>query len=83
MLLKIKYDDPRWWTADTPERHVLHNHGISQFFDFKNGDCPPSWILKLNFITAMHFRDVIRITMPNFMESGHTVAEISQFFVFF
>jgi len=64
-------------------KDVLHHHGISQFFNFKKGDCPPSWILKLNFLTAMHFRDVISITMPNFMESSHTVAEISQFFVFF
>jgi len=32
--------------------------------------------LKLKFLTAMHF-------MPNFVEIGHTVAEISQFFAHF
>jgi len=42
---------------------ILHHHGF----------------LRLKFLTAVHFRDAFGVIMPNFVETGHTVVEISQF----
>ena len=39
-------------------------------------------ILKLKVLTVSHFRYTFGVTLLNFVEIGHTVAEISQFFVF-
>jgi len=40
-------------------------------------------ILKLKFLTALHFRNTFCIILPNFVDIGYTVAEILQPFVFF
>jgi len=44
---------------------------------------PPSWISEIDFLTDMQFRDTFCVIVLNFMEIGHTVADISQFFFAF
>jgi len=44
---------------------------------------PPSWISEIDFLTDMQFRDTFCVIVLNFMEIGHTVADISQFFSLF
>ena len=39
--------------------------------------------LNLKFLTSMYFRDTFWITLPNFAEISHSVANILQFFVLF
>jgi len=39
--------------------------------------------LKLKFLTAVYFIDMLCISLSNFMLIGHTVAEILRFFSFF
>jgi len=34
----------------------------------------------LKFLTAAHFRDTFCSNLPNFVEIGHTIAEISRFY---
>jgi len=36
--------------------------------------------LKLKFVTAVYFSDTFSISLPNFVEICHTVADMSQFF---
>jgi len=62
-----------------PLRPILHHHKISRFFDFQDGDRPPVWIFKIEILTAVHFRDTFCLSLPNFMDIGHTIAETSQF----
>ena len=40
-------------------------------------------ILKLNFLTANHFRDTFCVIALNFVDIGRTVAEIAHLFAFF
>ena len=38
--IKIHFNNPRWWTADTLERPILYHHEILQFVHFQDGGCP-------------------------------------------
>ena len=54
---------------------VLHHHEISQFFDSLDGRL----LLMSKFLTVMHFTDAFCIIVPNIVEIGRALAEISQF----
>lgn len=70
--------------ADVLDRPFLHHHKISRFFEFQVGDRPPSRILKnLKKLTAVQFRDMLCIILPNVVKIGHSISEISQFFAFY
>jgi len=57
----------------TDLREMWHDNG-----SLKRIGRPPSWILNSKFLTASGLdRPVL---MPNFVEIGHTIAEISRFF---
>jgi len=57
---------------------------MMQNWSLKHVGRPPSWIIKLTFITGwVHLRDTFCFIIPNFVALDHTVAEISQFFMFF
>ena len=71
---KDNFKNPRWRTADTHERPVLHYRETSRILDFRDGGCTPSWILEIEIFNSRAFeRHVLRVIMPNFMEIGHTV----------
>jgi len=50
---------------------------IWYFFDFSMLRLPPSWILKIQ--SGQQLRDQFCTSMPNFMNIGQNIAEISQF----
>jgi len=51
-----------------------------EFLIFKMVVVRPLGFLKLKFfLLAMHFRDALGVIMPNFVEIGYTIVEISQF----
>jgi len=68
--LKFNFKNPRWRTADTLERPVLH-HEIPRFFDLKIAALHHFGFLKLKFLIVTHFIETFCI-MPNFVEVGHT-----------
>jgi len=75
--------NPRWRAADTLEWPILHRHEILQFVSFQESVAVRHLgILKLNFLTANHFKDLFWIITLNFVISL-TVSEILHFFVFF
>jgi len=43
---------------------------------------PPSWIFKIEILTAMHFSDTFCIIVPNFSDIGHATAEMSRYFAY-
>jgi len=71
-MKNFNFKNPRWRTADTLERPVVHH--ISRFFDSQVGGCPSSWIFEIViFFTAVHFTDTLCVIAPNFMEISRTV----------
>ena len=81
---KITLKNRTWRMADALEKPILHHHDILWFFKiFIMAAFCNLWFLKLKFVTAVHFRDMFNISMPNFVDISHTTAEISQFFTFF
>ena len=76
--------------ADRARRSVLHQHAkfhknrsmvaaIWRYNDFQNGGRPPSWIFEIRFLRSGRLRDPFCTTVPNFVKTGQTVAEISRF----
>jgi len=62
--------NPRWRAADTLEWPVLHRHEILQFVSFQESVAVRHLgILKLNFLTANHFKDLFWIITLNFVIS--------------
>jgi len=66
---KTNFKNPRWRTADTLERPVLHHNEILQVFDFQDGAC---WNFEIKILTTLHFRDVFCIILLNFTEISRT-----------
>ena len=46
----VKNQNPRWPTADTFERPVLHHYEMSHFCQY--GCCPPSWIFEMRIFNS-------------------------------
>ena len=80
-LLKINFKNSSWWTVDTLEKPAVHHHETMRYRDvsiFKAAAVRHLGLLKVKFLTALHFRDTFCIIVPNFVET----AEISQFLRF-
>ena len=55
------FKNPRWRTADTLERPVLHHREILQFVDFQDGGCPSSWNFETEIFNSQSLqRHVLR-----------------------
>jgi len=62
---------------------MSYHYGDIALFPFQGGGRPPSWILKIwQFYWLTVCRGSKCITMPNFVEIGQSVAEISHFWFF-
>jgi len=80
----LNFNIQRWRTAAVLKIEKLQNFMMMQNRSLKLVGRPPSWIVKIKFFyQAMHLRDTFYIITQNFVETDHTVAEISQFFTFF
>jgi len=61
----------------------FRNPSILRCFDFSRWCPPPSWIVQFaKFYWLTVFVVPLRITVPNFIKIGRSVAEILQFFKF-
>ena len=69
---------PNFLEADGPSKS-----DILRFFKFSRWRTPPSWIFEIaKFYCLLGYRGSRRISMPNFVKIGQSVAKILRFFHF-
>jgi len=73
-------NNPRWRTADTLEKFVLHHRNL---WIFKTAAVLYLGILKMKFLTANHLRNMFCVIKLNFVEMGRMCCRDVAFFVFF